>query len=361
MTFTAIDLFSGAGGLSSGLEASGWKMVASFELDSEACITYKKNFPEAELHSVDVQSVDFKKYKGVDLVAGGPPCQPFSVAGKQLATKDPRNMVPQFVRAVREIKPKAFLMENVAGLLTAKHRGYSVNVASSLEELGYKVFVKVLCAYDYGVPQRRNRVFFVGIRKGEFGSFGYPLPTHGENAVRPYVTSGEALLNVPEDTPNNAKVTYAKKPVLRPSPYAGMLVNGQGRPINLNGPCHTIPATAGGNRTHIVDENGVLVDYHQSLMAGALPREGQVEGVRRLTVRESARIQSFADDFIFTGKRSAQYRLVGNAVPPLLAKAVGKAVHDSLCDEIELSRYTLTGSFKLEYDMIGRGNFLEIR
>lgn len=319
----AIDLFSGAGGLSLGLRVAGWHMLGGFEIAPDAIQTYKANFPESKIYSGDVRDTDFSRFKGIDLVAGGPPCQPFSVAGKQMAALDARDMVPEFLRAIEQIEPQVFIMENVAGLMTARHKTYTDNIFRKIGLLGYNLSVEILCAYDFGVPQRRKRVFLVGSkRKG----FVFPKPTHGVGRKFPHVTSGQALENVPADTPNNAKITYATTPVMRKSPFAGMLVNGQGRPIDLDGPCHTIPATAGGNRTHILDRNGVLISYHKQLMNGGPVRSGEVEGVRRLTVAESARLQTFPDEFIFIGKGASRYRLVGNAVPPLLARAVGQAV-----------------------------------
>lgn len=350
----AIDLFCGAGGLSSGLRAAGFDIISSFEFDSNAAHTYSSNFPESELHIKDVCEIDFTVYKGIDLLAGGPPCQPFSVAGKQLAHNDPRDMVPQFIRAVREASPKSFLMENVAGLLTKRHLEYATKAVTALQECGYHIYIKILSAQDYGVPQRRKRVFIVGINKKLDVPFFFPAPTHGDSPLKPYAPAQLAIATAPADEPNNAIITYAKKPVLRPSPYAGMLVNGQGRPINLKGPCHTIPATAGGNRTHIVDTSGVLLKYHFELQNGGPIRTGQVEGVRRLTAKESAKIQTFPDHYIFQGKKSSQYRQIGNAVPPLLAKHVGLAIKQSL----EKNRVPSIGSapdtFSLKKDLLGR-------
>jgi DNA (cytosine-5)-methyltransferase 1 len=266
-------------------------------------------------------------------------------------------MVPQFIRAVREAKPKAFLMENVAGLMTTKHKPYLDKAAVELESLGYAVSLQILSSYDYGVPQKRQRVFLVGVPKGS--AFHFPCPTHGESCSFPYLTAKEAIATAPDDEPNRAKVTYAKKPVLRPSPYAGMLVNGQGRPINLDGPCHTISASAGGNRTHIVDSDGILKQYHSELQNGGAVRSGEVDGVKRLTVKESAVIQSFPVDFEFIGKRSAQYRQIGNAVPPLLAKAVSKAIY-SHCFELTTAHPSpQKGTFCVSRDMLGRATLLE--
>ena len=339
---TAIDLFAGAGGLSTGLAQAGWDVVASVEIDNSAAATYKHNHKDTNLFHDDIQAIDFRKFAGVDLVAGGPPCQPFSVAGKQLAKEDERDMVPEFTRAVREAQPAAFLMENVPGLMSPRHRDYLRGVLATFKELGYSVKVDTLYAPVYGVPQKRQRVFFVGFRDDVL--YRFPKETHGEGA-KPFKTVRQALDGVPEDIPNTALVTYAKKPVMRPSPWAGMVVNGGGRPINLDGLSHTIPASAGGNRTHILDPDGVLLDYHTHLIDGGQPREGVVEGVRRLTVRESARIQTFPDDYDFLGRRTARYRQVGNAVPPVLAAVMGRSIHNALFNreavEIEIHQPSL--------------------
>jgi DNA (cytosine-5)-methyltransferase 1 len=319
----AIDLFSGAGGMSLGLHRAGWETIAAIEWDASACQTYKKNHPTVEVIQNDAREVDFKKWYGeVDLLAGGPPCQPFSVAGKQNAAEDDRDMIPIFVEAVAKILPRAFLMENVAGLMAARHSNYLENVLRDLENLGYIVSAAVLDAANFGVSQHRKRLFVVGLKKQKFN---FPLPVFGGGG-KPYITTRSALENVPVDEPNKAIVTYAKKPVLRPQPFDGMLVNGGGRPINLDEPSQTIPASAGGNRTHILDPDGILVAYHHYLMSGGKPKSGIVEGVRRLTVRESARLQGFPDSYKFIGKSSSLYRQVGNAVPPQLGEVLGKQI-----------------------------------
>ena len=327
---SAVDLFAGAGGLSTGLASAGWDVVAAVELDKSACDTYEYNHRSTDLLRSDIREIDFHDFDGVDLIAGGPPCQPFSVAGKQLAKDDQRDMVPEFIRAVSQARPLAFIMENVPGLLAPRNHLYVSWVLEEFKRLGYSATFKVLQAPHYGVPQNRQRVFFVGFREAR--AYRFPTPTHG-TALKPSVTVRKALENVPSDAVNSARVTYAQKPVMRPSPWAGMMVNGGGRPINLDGLSHTIPASAGGNRTHILDPDGVLLAYHSYLLEGGKPKIGVVEGVRRLTVRESARIQTFPDDYKFTGRKTAQYRQVGNAVPPLLAKAIGESVLETLSGE----------------------------
>lgn len=335
MFLKSLDLFAGAGGLSLGLKDAGWDTAAALEYSADAAATYRKNFPKVRVLQEDVHGVDFSQWRGVvDLVAGGPPCQPFSVAGNQRAAEDPRDCIPQFVRAVREVQPQFFLMENVFGLMATRHEPYLQSTLTSLRNLGYTVRAAVLDAADFGVPQHRRRLFVLGSKNG---TLFFPVPTHGQQGEKSYVTAGEALKNTPPDIPNKAKVTYAKSPILRQSPYAGMLVNGGGRPINLAEPSQTMPASAGGNRTHILDPNGVFLDYHTHLVSGGEARRGLVEDVRRLTVRESARLQSFPDSFEFLGGQSARYRQVGNAVPPLLAKAVALALYELASNAEEAS------------------------
>ena len=324
----SIDLFCGAGGLSLGLKHAGFHPLIAMDRDPSAARTYSRNFPDTKVITEDVRTINWSVFKGkVDLVAGGPPCQPFSVAGDQKAASDVRDMIPEFVRAVSEICPQSFLMENVAGLVSKRHEEYFQSKILDLIKLGYYVDFKVLDAADYGVPQSRRRVIVVGSRNR---LMLFPEATHGPESGRGYRSAGEVLTEQPPDEPNTAIVTYARAPVLRPSPFAGMLVNGGGRPINLEKPANTVPASAGGNRTQIVDPKGILVDYHSALMSGKAPRVGQVKHVRRLSVRESARLQDFPEEFTFIGERSAKYRQIGNAVPFGLSFAVASAIHAQL-------------------------------
>jgi DNA (cytosine-5)-methyltransferase 1 len=220
---TCIDLFAGAGGLSLGLKMSGWKALTASDYDAHACATYRRNFEGVKVVEGDVRLVDWTSVKGkVDLVAGGPPCQPFSVAGNQKAHRDERDMLPEFVRAIGEVRPKLFLMENVAGLTTSRHLPYFLAKLEELENLGYDLHYQVLNAAHFGVAQDRLRVIVLG---GRTAKPAFPAMTHG-TLKQPFIGVGEVLCDTPVDEPNNAIITYAKNPVLRPSPWAGMLVNG---------------------------------------------------------------------------------------------------------------------------------------
>lgn len=325
----AIDLFAGAGGLSLGLKKAGWDVRVALEFNPIAIETHRKNMPEVLHLCDDIRDIDFRDYEGtIDLVAGGPPCQPFSVSGKQLGKYDLRDMVPEFVRAVRDCRPRAFLMENVHGLTTSRFLPYLEERIEELKALGYDVSWQVLNAADYGIPQNRLRLFVVGVPKGV--QFTFPEPTHGPQRTKPYNSVREALADCPTDEPNRAKVVFAKNPILRRSPYAGMLLNGKGRPLNMDGPSHTIPATAGGNRTHILDPDGIISQYHASLLAGGKSRTGQVAGCTRLTIRQSARLQTFPDWFEFVGRRNQQYMQIGNAVPPEFAAIVATSLREAM-------------------------------
>lgn len=321
---TSVDLFAGPGGLTLGLEKAGFDCVMAVEFDTDACKTFKSHHPNTDLRDVDIATVDFKPLRGeIDLVAGGPPCQPFSSGGKRLAANDPRNGIPQFIRAISEIRPKAVLMENVPGLAAGHKRDYlEEEVVANLEDLGYQVAWQILNAADYGVPQKRRRLILVGLVDGQFA---FPVPTHGPGAPNPWVSSGTVVSAMRiHGTPNPSIVTYAKNPSLRPDPYHGMVYNGGGRPLDLTKPSPTILASAGGNKTPWVDTKGIVVPYHKHLVKGGAPRTGKVPGARRITPEEAALLQSLPQEVQFAGTRSSQYTQIGNAVPPLLAEAVGR-------------------------------------
>ena len=321
MSLTTIDLFSGAGGLSLGLEAAGFRSVFAVEIMPDAVATYRSTFPNAVVHGGDICEVDFQRWTGVDVVAGGPPCQPFSIGGLRRGREDVRDFLPEFVRAVLQVRPRAFIMENVPNLIS--FGPYLRHVLAPLLDLYSVSEPQVLNAADYGVPQSRRRLVIVGNRDGQ----AFRLPP-GRPDRR--VPSGSVLSGQPKGDPNPSKVVYAKRPDLRPNPYQGHLFNGGGRALELNRPSPTILASAGGNKTHFLDLQDRIPDYHRHLRLGGRPYVGELPGARRLTVAESATLQSFPEWVSFCGSRSSQYTQVGNAVPPRLAQALG----DELMDQV---------------------------
>jgi len=325
LELTSVDLFCGAGGLSLGLERAGFTPVMALDANRDAIATYKTAFPAAKAVEDTVDGYDFRQWRGVDLVAGGPPCQPFSNGGKRLASKDERDMIPHFARAVNEIMPRAFIMENVAGLLAPRNSDYLSEILSFFSEKYTILPPRLVNAADYGVPQKRVRVVLIGLMKG---AIDFPAPTHSPGR---YLTAGSVLRRgEARGRPNPSRVFYAKKPDLRPSPFAGQLFNGGGRAINLDQPAPTILASAGGNKTHFIDELDAVPPYHKHLLEGGRPRCGELPGGRRLTVLESALLQTFPAEMLFSGSRSSQYAQIGNAVPPRLAEVIGASVARAL-------------------------------
>jgi DNA (cytosine-5)-methyltransferase 1 len=321
----ALDLFAGAGGLSLGLIEAGFEVVVAVECDAAAADTYRSLHPSTEVFEQDIKTADLGQFKGeIDVVAGGPPCQPFSTGGLRRGAADPRNGLPAMLAAIEALRPHAVLLENVPGLAGAQGRRYLMRLLGRLRALGYEPEYEVLDAADYGVPQRRRRLVICATKKQ---GFSFPEATHGPDAKRPWKVVGDVLdLAQPLGIANPSIVTYAKRPDLRPSPYDGHLFNGGGRPLDLSRPSRTILASAGGNKTHFLDCGEVVPTYHAHLMAGGKPRRGKVPDARRLTVAESALLQSFEPSTIFIGSRSQQYSQIGNAVPPLLAEAVGRSL-----------------------------------
>ncbi len=327
----AIDLFAGAGGLGLGFKAAGVKTVCAVEIVPVRVVTYSQHTPNADIENADIQRVDLSRYRGkVELVYGGPPCQPFSSGGLRKAHSDERNMVPSFIDVLRNVAPDAFLMENVPGMLVGDRRKYLRSVLQEFDEMGYHLTYKLINAADYGVPQKRRRLFVVGMRDR---SFVFPRETHGPGRAEPYVAVKDVLPPHQVGEPNTSKVFYAKNPDLRPSPYDGHVFNGGGRPIDRDKPCHTILASAGGNKTHFFDDMNLVREYHAHLTAGNPPKIGALPGARRLTVQESAIIQTFPPGMTFFGPKSAQYHQVGDAVPPKLAEVLARALVQQLGEE----------------------------
>ena len=340
---TAVSLFSGAGGMDVGFENAGFRVVYANEMKKEAADTYKKNHNADVMVNADINTVidDLNQFKGTDLVFGGPPCQGFSVAGKMNPNDDRSKLIFTFLDVVERVQPKAFVMENVKALAVLdKWSQVREKYFIKANKLGYMCLPFVLNATEYGVSQKRERVFFIGIKDDVFfeSQIGNLIESQKEKA--PIIKKllyplGKAGTEKNPDT-CTAKITFATHPIMRKSPYAGMYFNGQGRPINIDGYANTLPASMGGNKTPFIDEDYLygnakedwVVDYHKGLMNGSIVPEFKEapKRLRRITIKEAAKIQTFPDNYIFTGNKGAVYTQIGNAVPCKLAEVVANAV-----------------------------------
>lgn len=347
---SAVSLFSGAGGMDVGFSSAGFDVVFANDIDKAACETYNLN------HGIQSLCGDLRdhkdrisQFKGVDLVFGGPPCQGFSVAGKMDPNDERSQLVWSFFDKVELLKPRAFVCENVKALaVNSRWSDIRDRLIDKSSALGYTTALLVLNASDFGVPQARERMFLIGVKEGQSKissqEFQAALYKHLERNKQSPITIADLIRKLgPAGSERNRRtcsaiITYAKNPVLRKSPYAGMLFNGAGRPINPNGVALTLAASMGGNKTPIIDEEEIfqgqasyVIKYHQELLAGAKPRIGTApERLRRITIDEALAIQSFPTSYKMAGSQSAMYRQIGNAVPCHLAEVVAGTVNQVL-------------------------------
>ena len=358
--FSGISLFSGAGGMDIGFSKAGIVPVFANELDSDAVQAYTSNpthLDPSVMHAGDIYDLldGINPLEGIDVVFGGPPCQGSSVAGKMDPDDERSRLIWVFMDVVRKTKPRLFVMENVKALgILSKWEGVRTRLANEAEELGYGCSFFILNASEFGVPQARERFFFVGMR-GADSKYVQMRMTDALNARRtPGKTVRETLLAIPPfGAPGNtegstAELHLAKNPILRRSPYDGsLLFNGHGRPMRLDSVAKTLPAQMGGNHTPIIDQSLLddpsgfdwVSDYHDKLVAGTItPLEAErtiPATLRRLSVAEAAALQTFPADYRFAGKRSKQYRQIGNAVPCKLAQAVAESAIESLVNFVD--------------------------
>ena len=305
---TCVEICAGAGGQALGLDMAGFTHIALVEYEKEYCEVLKTNRPNWNVICEDVHNFDGTKYHGVDLLAGGVPCPPFSVASKQLGKDDERDLFPEALRLIKEISPRAVMLENVRGFLDPKFESYRNYILESISNLGYSVSIKLLNACDYGVPQLRPRVVIVGIRNDEKGKFLYP-----SESLEATPTVGETLKNLMgangwEKTEEWAE--HADK--IAPTIVGGSKKHG-GPDL---GPVRARRAWAELG----VDGNGV---------ANAAPLPG-FEGMPKLTKEMIALIQGFPPEWNFGTKKTAACRMIGNAFPPPVAKAVGLEIRRCL-------------------------------
>ena len=342
LKYNVLDLFCGCGGLSLGFEEAGYNVLLGIDIWEDALKTYAYNHKHSKILCADMSTLrgeDVKDVVGdnsVDVIIGGPPCQGFSIAGKRIVDDDRNKLYKGFVRMVEYFKPKAFVMENVPNILSIGDGVVRESIINDFKNLGYTVENKVLTASDYGVPQNRRRAVFVGLMKGNF-DFDIPM-------VAEKVTTEEALSDLPEQSIEdggkylvessseyqklmrtnstgvfNHEVTQHNEQTVRIISMVPDGGNYKDLPQELQGTrkVHIAWTRLNSKRPSITIDTGHRHHFHYKWN-------------RVPTVRESARIQSFPDDFIFLCSKTSQYKQVGNAVPPLMAKAIAKQLKKQL-------------------------------
>ncbi|MDO4697151.1 MAG: DNA (cytosine-5-)-methyltransferase [Pasteurellaceae bacterium] len=331
--FSSIELFAGAGGLALGLEKAGFNAILLNEWDKYACNTLRTNRPNWNVVEGDVCEIDFTRYKGkIDLLSGGFPCQAFSYAGKGEGFNDIRGtMFFQFARAIKETQPKVILGENVKGLVNHDKGRTLATIKQTLKDLGYFLIEpKVLNAVNYRVPQKRERIFIVGIRQDLVNrtQFHWPTPHHREMLMADALKKGE-LYDCDVPTSEGQIYPEHKKAVLDLVPPGGCWRH---LPDDIARQYMKGSYFLGGGKTGMARR---LAWSEPSLTLTCSPAQNQTERchpdeTRPLTVREYARIQTFPDDWKFAGSMSNQYKQIGNAVPVNLAYAVGTRLIETL-------------------------------
>lgn len=305
MEYTSIEICAGAGGQALGLERAGFHHIALVEIERDYCECLKNNRPEWNVVCEDVRQFSGKSYRGiVDLLAGGVPCPPFSVAGKQLGPDDERDLFPQMLRLISEIRPRVAMIENVRGFLGSTFDVYRARILARIRELGYTPYVKLLNASDYGVPQLRPRAIIVSVRNDIDCNFVFPYPSLGKP-----VTVGEAIYDLMASNGWRGAEKWRREA----GKVAPTLVGGSKKHGGPDlGPTRARKAWAEMG----IDGRGIAYEA---------PAE-DFEGMPRLTPRMLARIQGFPDDWSFGSKKTAACRMIGNAFPPPVAEAVGRQI-----------------------------------
>ncbi len=359
--FNIVDLFAGVGGMSAGFKNTGFNVVSANEYDKEIAYTYEKNHPGTKIIIDDIANVKSEQFltdkiQDIDVVIGGPPCQGFSMAGRRIRKNsflnDPRNeLFKEYTRIVKDLKPKIFVLENVAALLNMNGGSVKDEIIESFSKLGYAVSVKVLNSADYGVPQLRKRAIFIGNRIGIDSEKLFPQKTHGGDR-KAYITVEDSIFDLPfiKSGSGEFETEYTKEPT---TDYQKERRKGIKKLYNHIAPIHSERIIdlmklikEGEGRDHLPENmktksvhSGAYGRMNRKLPSYTIttrfdtPSVGRVTHPivhRALTPREAARIQSFDDNFIFYGKKSSVGIQIGNAVPPLLAQAIAKYIKKEL-------------------------------
>ncbi|MCW8929344.1 MAG: DNA cytosine methyltransferase [Gammaproteobacteria bacterium] len=344
---TVIDLFSGCGGLSQGFLDAGFNVILGIDHWKDAIQTYNHNHGEssglvADLHNETPTSI-YKKtgIKSADIVIGGPPCQGFSIAGKRIIEDERNDLYKSFVKFVKFYKPQAFLMENVPNILSMGKGIIKEKIINDFKKIGYSVTTETLMASKFGVPQNRRRAFFIGFRSGHL--FGFPEPD-----TEVLLTSKDAISDLINNSIEDG-TPYSRKPKTE---YQKLMRNGSKKVFNHEITNHSEKTVEiismvpdGGNYKDLPEElrNTRKVNIAWTRLNSNKPSFTIDTGHRHHfhykfnrvpTVRESARIQSFSDNFIFLGSKTSQYKQVGNAVPPILSKKLAIAIYNQLKNNV---------------------------
>lgn len=303
--YTTLELCAGGGGQAIGLEKAGFESLACVEYEPNFCKTLVFNRPSWNVICQDLRELDGSEFAGCDLLAGGVPCPPFSIAGQQLGENDERDMFPSVLKLVERVKPRGIMLENVKGLMSKKFEDYRTRIVKKLEEHGYKVTFRVLEASDYGVPQLRPRFILVALKDKDMDNFSWP------KALKTKKTVGEALYDLLcEHKWEGAENIRSKA-------------------------CTVAPTLVGGSKKHGGPDLGPTRAKAQwkelgidgmGIAAEAPDKDFPADSMPRLTIRMAARIQGFPDTWKFYGSKTTQYRQIGNAFPPPVAYAVGRQI-----------------------------------
>lgn len=308
-SFSVLEICAGAGGQALGLEKSGFSCAAALEIDCHACQTLSHNRPNWNVIETDVKEFDAREFKGIDLLAGGVPCPPFSIAGKQLGADDERDLFPSALRLIGECSPNAVMLENVRGLASPRFDSYRTDVMQKLSKMGYVPSWAVINSSDYGVPQLRPRFLLVAVKSRFSDAFQFPKPISRPVTVADVLfdlVSGDGWLGAEEWLKKADKIA---------------------------------PTIVGGSKKHGGADLGPTRAKRQWLEFGVDGKgiansnpdiSTPVDALIRLTLRMVARIQGFPDGWEFMGGKTAQYRQIGNAFPPPVATCMGVAIRHAL-------------------------------
>ncbi len=391
MNLISVDICSGAGGLAAGLSQSKFQTKLVCDFDRDSCETLGKNKSRLsgqevnlEFKKNDIREIDFTEIEGsVDLVSGGPPCQPFSKGGKHSAHLDQRDLFPEAIRAVREIRPKAYLFENVGGLqrpnfvqyfeylrlqlthpdieklkgetwLNHLRRLESHHISGSRDGLNYRLIVHKLNAADYGIPQQRNRIFFVGFREDLEVDWCFPNPTHSKIALAATMNDGiywekNKVPMALRDIPRAVSSTQSYKNVEGLCPWVTLRDAISDLPdprehSHSKNPLDPLHVFRNGAKSYKGHTGSRLDEPAKTLKAGVHGVPGgenmfinDDDELRYFTLRECARIQTFPDDYVFAGAWSSILKQMGNAVPVKLSQIIGSSIAEALaCHNTEV-------------------------